>query len=236
MIATIVTLFTPLVVVKYTYFTSNDILKPLLRRVASPDVSFLKFTLPLGISFVTFTLTAYVVDVYRRIFTVERSLVKMLGYVLFFPHLIAGPIHRPNELLPQLGQLRRAIDARFTLGAALFAIGLVKKVVFADTVAATVDQVYKQGAAVSGWDYLLAIIGFSMQIYCDFSGYTDMAIGLAYILRIRLPTNFRRPYASSSIIEFWRRWHITLSFWLRDYLYIPLGGNRQGRAHRFSTS
>jgi alginate O-acetyltransferase complex protein AlgI len=229
LIITIVALFTPLAVVKYAYFLSHDLLRPLLGDpIALADVSFLRFALPLGISFVTFTLTAYVVDVYRGLFPVERSLVKMLGYVLFFPHLIAGPILRPNELLPQLSQLRRAIDARFTLGVALFAIGLVKKVVFADTIAGLVDHVYKQGGAISGWEYLLAIHGFSMQIYCDFSGYTDMAIGLAYILRIRLPTNFRRPYAASSIIEFWRRWHITLSFWLRDYLYIPLGGNRQG--------
>src|SRR6185437_9531767 len=188
--------------------------------------------LPLGISFVTFTLTAYVVDVYRGRFRVERNLVKMRGYVLFFPHLIAGPILRPHELLPQLGHLRRALGARFTLGVALFAIGLVKKVIFADTISVLVDHVYHESGVVSGWEYLLAVHGFSMQIYCDFSGYTDMAIGLAYILRIRLPTNFRRPYISSSIVEFWRRWHITLSFWLRDYLYIPLGGNRQGRSRQ----
>jgi alginate O-acetyltransferase complex protein AlgI len=230
LIITIVALFVPLVVVKYAYFIASDAPRPLLGGpTAVADVSFLKFALPLGISFVTFTLTAYVVDVYRRQFSVERDLIKMLGYALFFPHLIAGPILRPNELLPQLGQLRRAIDARFTLGAALFAIGLVKKVVFADTIAILVDHVYNQKSGISGWEYLLAIHGFSVQIYCDFSGYTDMAIGLAYILRIRLPTNFRRPYAASSIIEFWRRWHITLSFWMRDYLYIPLGGNRQGR-------
>jgi alginate O-acetyltransferase complex protein AlgI len=230
LICTIMALFAPLMVVKYAYFIAHDVVRPLLGDPdAFPDVSFLKFALPLGISFVTFTLTAYVVDVYRGAFPVERSLTKMLGYVLFFPHLIAGPILRPNELLPQLGQLRRAIDARFTLGAALFAIGLVKKLVFADTIAVAVDHVYQQNAAVSGWEYLLALHGFAMQIYCDFSGYTDMAIGLAYILRIRLPTNFRRPYAAASIVEFWRRWHITLSFWLRDYLYVPLGGNRRGR-------
>jgi alginate O-acetyltransferase complex protein AlgI len=155
-------------------------------------------------------------------------LTDLLGYVLFFPHLIAGPILRPNELLPQLRQLRRALDARFLLGTLIFAIGLVKKLVFADTLAAAVDGVFAANANPSGWDYLLALHGFSLQIYCDFSGYTDMAIGLAYILRIRLPTNFLRPYTASSIVEFWRRWHITLSFWLRDYLYIPLGGNRRG--------
>jgi alginate O-acetyltransferase complex protein AlgI len=230
LIVTIVALFAPLVVVKYAYFISHDLVGPLLGNPAGlADVSYLKFALPLGISFVTFTLAAYVVDVYRGVFPVERSLTRMLGYVLFFPHLIAGPILRPNELLPQLGQLRRAIDARFTLGAALFAIGLVKKLVFADSIAGVVDHVYQANAVVSGWEYLLALHGFSMQIYCDFSGYTDMAIGLAYILRIRLPPNFRCPYAALSIVEFWRRWHMTLSFWLRDYLYIPLGGNRHGQ-------
>jgi alginate O-acetyltransferase complex protein AlgI len=227
---TIAALFAPLVVIKYAYFVAHDVIKPALGGLDPvADVSFLQFALPLGISFVTFTLTAYVVDVFRGSFPVERNLIRLLGYVLFFPHLIAGPILRPNELLPQLRQWRRAIDARFTLGAALFAIGLVKKVVFADVIAGVVDHVYKETAAVSGWEYLLALHGFSMQIYCDFSGYTDMAIGLAYILRIRLPGNFRCPYAAPSIIEFWRRWHMTLSFWLRDYLYIPLGGNRRGR-------
>ena len=233
LIVTIVALFAPLAIFKYASFIINGVFRPALSGwIAVPNVSFLNFTLPLGISFVTFTLTAYVVDVYRGRFRVERSLVKMLGYVLFFPHLIAGPILRPHELLPQLSHLRRALGARFTLGVALFAVGLVKKVVFADTIAALVDHVYHESGAVSGWEYLLAIHGFSMQIYCDFSGYTDMAIGLAYILRIRLPTNFRRPYISSSIVEFWRCWHITLSFWLRDYLYIPLGGNRQGRSRQ----
>ena len=188
--------------------------------------------LPLGVSFITFTLTAYVVDVYRGKFRNSTSLTDLLGYVLFFPHLIAGPILRPHELLPQLKQLRRAIDARFALGALIFSIGLVKKLVFADTLAIAVDSVFAASANPSGWDYLLAIHGFSLQIYCDFSGYTDMAIGIAYILRIRLPMNFRTPYCATSLVDFWRRWHITLSFWLRDYLYIPLGGNRLGHARQ----
>jgi alginate O-acetyltransferase complex protein AlgI len=226
---TIVALFAPLVLSKYSYFAANEFLKlfpGLGSRIG--DVSALKIALPLGISFITFTLTAYVVDVYRGKFRNDTSLTDLLGYVLFFPHLIAGPILRPNELLPQLRQLRRAMDARFALGALIFSIGLVKKLVFADTLAIAVDSVFAANANPSGWDYLLAIHAFSLQIYCDFSGYTDMAIGIAYILRIRLPTNFRRPYAATSIVDFWRRWHITLSFWLRDYLYITLGGNRLG--------
>jgi alginate O-acetyltransferase complex protein AlgI len=228
---TIISLFTPLVLCKYGYFVANDWLRwiPALRPV---DVSWMKLSLPLGISFITFTLAAYVVDVYRKKFRSDTSLRDLLGYVLFFPHLIAGPILRPNELLPQLGQLRRAIDARFSLGALIFAVGLVKKLVFADTMAAAVDAVYQANAHPSGWEYLLALHAFSLQIYCDFSGYTDMAIGLAYLLRIRLPTNFLRPYGATSLVDFWRRWHITLSFWLRDYLYIPLGGSRRGPARR----
>jgi alginate O-acetyltransferase complex protein AlgI len=156
----------------------------------------------------------------------------LIAYVLFFPHLIAGPILRPHELIPQLLRPRTAFGANFTLGAALFALGLVKKLVFADTLAGVVDPVFAAG--VTRQEYILAIYGYALQIYCDFSGYTDMAIGLAYVLRIRLPTNFLRPYSAHLIVEFWRLWHITLSHWLRDYLYIPLGGNRLGHARQFA--
>jgi alginate O-acetyltransferase complex protein AlgI len=230
---TVSTLFAPLVIVKYGHFIVSNIFTIVPGLHASAGTSSYKFAIPLGISFITFTLTAYVVDTYRSRFPVEKKLQKLLAYVLFFPHLIAGPILRPNELLPQFSHWTRAIDARFTLGVALFAIGLTKKLVFADVIAVSVDHVFTSSAQqLSGWEYLLAIHGFSMQIYCDFSGYTDMAIGLAYLLRIRLPTNFRQPYAADSIVDFWRRWHITLSFWLRDYLYIPLGGNRNGERRR----
>jgi alginate O-acetyltransferase complex protein AlgI len=222
-------LLLPLLIFKYSYFIANDVLGAIVDVRAFIDVDELKWPLPLGISFVTFTLLAYVIDVYRGQYRPERSLATVLGYVLFFPHLIAGPILRPHELMPQLKQPRRALDARFTLGIAIFTLGLVKKLVFADQLAIAVDRIYATPSGLSGWDYLLGIYGFSAQIYCDFSGYTDMAIGLAYLLRIRLPTNFLRPYISGSIVEFWRRWHITLSFWLRDYLYISLGGNRRGQ-------
>jgi alginate O-acetyltransferase complex protein AlgI len=215
--------------VKYSYFFVNDVFGLSLARFAAlGNLSISRIALPLGISFITFSVTAYIVDVYRGRYPAETSLSVLLGYVLFFPHLVAGPILRPNGLMPQLRQLRAATGARFTLGFALFAIGLVKKLVFADTLASTVDGVFTVGSMPTSWEYLLAVYGFTMQIYCDFSGYTDMAIGLAYLLRIRLPTNFLRPYGSRSIVEFWRRWHVTLSFWLRDYLYIALGGNRNG--------
>ena len=228
---TLIALFLPLALVKYAFFVTAGIVEPILgwRLPWTPE---LKWALPLGISFVTFTLTAYVVDVVRGRFGLVRDLRLLLAYVLFFPHLVAGPILRPHELIPQLKQDRDPRGARFTLGFAIFTLGLVKKTVFADPISNVVDAVYAANAAPTGWEYLLAIYGFSMQIYCDFSGYTDMAIGVAYILRIRLPTNFLRPYTAVSIVEFWRRWHISLSHWLRDYLYIPLGGNRLGPARQ----
>jgi len=233
LIVTLLVLFAPLAVIKYSNFLYDDVLSaiPGLNTVL-PEDYVPKLGLPLGISFVTFTLTAYLVDVYRGRFPVERRISQMLGYVLFFPHLIAGPILRPHELLPQLEELRRAMDARFLLGVAIFTLGLVKKTIFADTLASIVDPVYVPEANANAFEYIAAIYGFSLQIYCDFSGYTDMAIGLALLLGIRLPTNFLRPYASTSIVEFWRRWHITLSHWLRDYLYIPLGGSRHGDNRR----
>jgi alginate O-acetyltransferase complex protein AlgI len=220
---TIVTLFVPLVFFKYTDFLYRDVLGPLLGL----HDKILDLPLPLGVSFVTFTLTAYVVDIYKGTFAGRATPTTLTGYVLFFPHLIAGPILRPIELIPQLRHPRSALSAHFYAG-----VGLVKKLVFADQIAAVVDAAYKSDVltAPSAW---LAMYGFSMQIYCDFSGYTDMAIGLALIIGMRLPNNFLRPYGAFSLIDFWRRWHITLSFWLRDYLYIPLGGNRGGRLRTY---
>ena len=231
-VVTLVILFLPLAAFKYSYFFAHDVLG-VLRGFSLGDASWLKVALPLAISFITFTLAAYIVDVYRGRYPAERKLTVVLAYVLFFPHLIAGPILRPNELMPQLKQIRAALDARFTLGVALFALGLLKKLVFADTLAGPVEEIFKPGANPNAWEYVLGIYGYSVQIYCDFSGYTDMAIGLAYLLRIRLPTNFLRPYTATSFIDFWRKWHITLSHWLRDYLYIPLGGNRHGKTQQF---
>jgi alginate O-acetyltransferase complex protein AlgI len=151
--------------------------------------------------------------------------------VLFFPHLIAGPILRPIELVPQLEHPSRKKFLLPAAAVALFTVGLVKKLVLADPIAGLVDGVYGQAGLPSAPEALLAIYGFSVQIYCDFSGYTDMAIALALLLGVRLPNNFAQPYCAASIVDFWRRWHKTLSFWLRDYLYIPLGGNRGGRLH-----
>ena len=232
LIAVVVLILAPLIAVKYSYFTAVNVAALMGGQNSAERFASLKFSLPLGISFITFTAIAYVVDVYRRRYLPEKRISIVLAYVMFFPHLIAGPILRPHELMPQLKQLRAALGARFLTGAGIFTLGLFKKLVIADQLAIIVDPVFVQGAMPSALEYVLAIYGFSAQIYCDFSGYTDMAIGLAYILRIRLPTNFLRPYTATSIIDFWRRWHITLSHWLRDYLYIPLGGSRSGPERR----
>ena len=187
-----------------------------------------QIVLPIGISFFTFQAISYVVDVYRGD-TRAASLGDVAILQAFFPHLVAGPIVRANELLPQL---RLPRDPRSVLaGPGLFLVagGLVKKTVVADELARrVVDPVFNDPLAHSGAEVLLAIYGFAAQIYCDFSGYTDMAIGLALLLGFVLPQNFNRPYLALSLQDFWRRWHMTLSRWLRDYLYIPLGGNRHG--------
>jgi alginate O-acetyltransferase complex protein AlgI len=217
-------LFAPLFVFKYANFFSRDVVGALF----GVELPLLPLTVPLGISFVTFTIYAYVADVFRGKFPVEKKPEVLLGYVLFFPHLIAGPILRPRELIPQVAKLPSLVLGRMRLGAAIFTIGLLKKLVFADQIGRTVDAIYASHDVLSAWEYWLAIYGFSAQIYCDFSGYTDMAIGLAYVLHVRFPNNFARPYLSTSLTDFWRRWHITLSHWLRDYVYIPLGGSRGG--------
>jgi alginate O-acetyltransferase complex protein AlgI len=225
---TILALFGPLVFFKYTDFIYHDVLgAPFGDRGKLLDLP-----LPLGVSFVTFTLTAYVVDIYRGKFVAKASPGTLAGYTLFFPHLIAGPILRPIELMPQLEHPKPALSAKFYAGLVVFTVGLVKKLVFADPIGAIVDAAYT-AEPLNAPTALMAIYGFSMQIYCDFSGYTDMAIGLAMILGVRLPLNFLRPYGASSLIDFWRRWHITLSFWLRDYVYIPLGGNRKGKLRTY---
>jgi alginate O-acetyltransferase complex protein AlgI len=192
-----------------------------------------QIVLPIGISFFTFQAISYVADVYRGV-TRAASLVDVAILQAFFPHLVAGPIVRANELLPQL---RTPRDPRTVLaGPAIFMIvgGLLKKTVIADELARrVVDPVYNDPAAHSGAELTLAFYGFAGQIYCDFSGYTDMAIGLALLLGFQLPQNFNRPYLALSLQDFWRRWHMTLSRWLRDYLYIPLGGSRRGKLRTY---
>src|SRR4029078_6780569 len=196
-------------------------------------VPLVQIVLPIGISFFTFQAISYVVDVYRGE-TPAASLSDVAILQAFFPHIVAGPIVRANELLPQLRTPRDPRAVRAGLALSLIVGGIVKKTVIADELARrVVDPVYSDPGAHSGAELLAAFYAFAGQIYCDFSGYTDMAIGLALLLGYQLPENFNRPYLALSLRDFWRRWHMTLSRWLRDYLYIPLGGNRKGRAKTY---
>jgi len=189
----------------------------------------LDIVLPVGISFYTFQSLSYTVDVYRREIPVLRRYRDFLFFASFFPQLVAGPIVRARQFLPQVAEdFRPAVSDR-SRAVRLILGGLLKKVVIADFVALNfVDRVFDSPLQHSGAECLLAAYGYTIQIYCDFSGYSDMAIGLALLLGYRLPLNFDRPYAATTLTDFWRRWHISLSSWLRDYVYIPLGGNRHG--------
>ena len=185
--------------------------------------------LPVGISFFTFQAISYVVDVKRGL-VAPAPLLDVGLYLSFFPHLVAGPIVRAREFLPQLQQPRDPARVAVGAGVMLIAVGLLKKVALADVLAReVVDPVFAVPEAYASPDVLLAVYAYAAQIYCDFSGYTDIAIGLALLLGIVFPQNFDRPYRALSVGDFWRRWHMTLSRFLRDFLYIPLGGNRGGR-------
>ena len=185
--------------------------------------------LPIGISFYTFASLSYTMDVYRREIRADTNLLDYALFVSFFPHLVAGPIVRAHLLLPQLRMPRRASSAQIKWGLVLTCLGLFAKTVIADSIfAPVVEQVYTQPSTFAAIDTWAAVLSFSGQIYFDFSGYSLCAIGLALCFGFEFPDNFRFPYAASSFSDFWHRWHITLSTWLRDYLYIPLGGNRKG--------
>lgn len=182
---------------------------------------------PVGISFFTFESMSYVIDVYRGDLPAHRSYFRYLLFVAFFPHLVAGPIVRPRDLLPQFESIPTLTREDGSEGLFLIALGLMKKVVFADQLAIhLVDRVFDRPENFSGLEVLVGVYAYAVQIYCDFSGYTDIAIGSALLLGVRFPPNFDAPYIATNLADFWRRWHISLSTWLRDYLYIPLGGNR----------
>ncbi|HTR56373.1 MAG TPA: MBOAT family protein [Kofleriaceae bacterium] len=209
------------------YFKYAGFLARTLGISWQPDV-----ILPIGISFYTFMTLSYTIDVYLGRAKPARSFLDYALYVTFFPHLVSGPIVRATELVPQFESPRRANAAQLAWGLALVAIGLFQKVVLADAILAPkVDKVYAASLVhVSTLDAWAATISFAGQIFCDFAGYSTCAIGVALALGFALPDNFRSPYAAIGFSDFWRRWHISLSSWLRDYLYIPLGGNRRGPA------
>jgi alginate O-acetyltransferase complex protein AlgI len=192
--------------------------------------------LPAGISFYTFQTLSYIIDVWRGQAPAERNFVRFAAFVSFFPHLVAGPLTRHHQLIPALARIGAAgIQPRWRAGILLFSIGLAKKVLIADRLGNLVDPLLGGPHDLDLARAWLALLGYALQIYFDFSGYSDMAIGLARLFDIELPQNFNSPYKAVSPSDFWRRWHMTLSSWLRDYLYIPLGGNRcSATRHRFN--
>jgi alginate O-acetyltransferase complex protein AlgI len=218
---------------KYWNFFTETLVAALRPLGLAPTALLIEVGLPVAISFYTFCALSYIIDIYRGSLR-PAPLLDIAVYLAFFPHLVAGPIVRGSEFLPQLDRLPNpnAVDA--TRAARLIARGLVKKVVIANYLAQViVDPVFGSPASYRSWDLLVAAYGYAVQIYADFSGYTDIAIGTALLLGIKFPDNFDRPYTAVTIQEFWRRWHMTLSRWLRDYLYIPLGGNQHGRRRQY---
>jgi alginate O-acetyltransferase complex protein AlgI len=219
-----------LIYFKYLNFIVAQILNFAHALSLDPALAFVNVTLPVAISFLTFHALSYVIDVYRGRVSASRSPLDVVLYLSFFPHLVAGPIVRAHEFLPQLQRPGRT--GEFSLGENLLLIlgGLFKKMVIANYLAVRfVDQVFTDPSQFSRVDLILATYAYAIQIYCDFSAYTDIAIGIAALFGYRFPQNFNQPYRALGFSDFWRRWHMTLSVWLRDYLYIPLGGNRHGQ-------
>ena len=214
---------------KYLNFFSENV-AALLQRFSIPMQPFtLRLALPIGISFYLFQTISYLVDVYKGKIPAERHFGIYAVYISFFPKVMQGPIERGESLLPQLHKPRRFHYGQASYGIKLMAWGFFKKLVLADGLSIYVSQVYDNLPSYTGFSLMLATFFYAIQLYCDFSGYTDIALGSAGILGIRLSPNFRSPYFASSIKDFWGRWHISLSSWLRDYIYIPLGGSRVGR-------
>jgi alginate O-acetyltransferase complex protein AlgI len=211
---------------KYANFFLHSLEEALHALGASASLPLLSVLLPVGISFYTFEAINYTVDVYRRRVPAERDLGHFMLFILFFPHLVAGPIVRARDFLPQVRRRKRWSWGRMHLGCQFLLMGLFKKLAIADHMALFADPVFNDPAKYSTTATWIAVLAYAIQIYCDFSGYTDMALGAAHLLGYKLARNFNMPYWSLNISEFWRRWHISLSSWLRDYLFIPLGGSR----------
>ena len=222
-----------LAVFKYYGFFVTDVSDTLNSIGLGSPLPLVTIALPVGVSFFSFQAVTYVVDVKRRQ-TEPASMLDAAIYLSFFPHLVAGPIVRASEFLPQLKEPRDPNRVAVSAGLTLIALGLIKKVMIADYLGRTlVDPVFQVPQHYDAPDAILAAYGYAAQIFCDFSGYTDMAIGLALLMGFVFPQNFNSPYRATGFRDFWRRWHMTLSRFLRDYLYIPLGGNRKGRVRTY---
>lgn len=214
----------------YKYFNFlSDSVASILGNDRAIQISFL---VPLGISFIIFQTVSYIVDVRRSVMDAEKNFFKFALYVAFFPKVVQGPIERASDILPQLGFKRKFDMQRFREGWLMMLFGLFMKMVAADRIAIVVNMIYADPSAYGGAELLFATVLFSLQIYFDFAGYSLTAIGAARVLGIEMKRNFRQPYLSGSVSEFWRRWHISLNAWLRDYLYIPLGGSRCSAARK----
>jgi D-alanyl-lipoteichoic acid acyltransferase DltB (MBOAT superfamily) len=218
-----------LVYFKYTNFFAS-VFFDIINKPFNPFDIFL----PVGISFFTFQSLSYTIDIYRRNIEPVKNISEFAFFVTFFPQMVAGPIVRASEFLPQVRKTPFVSKADFGKAVFLISIGLFKKAVISDYISLNfVDRIFDNPLLYTGLENLFGVYGYALQIYCDFSGYTDMAIGIALMMGYKLPVNFNSPYQSSSITEFWRRWHISLSTWLRDYLYISLGGNRKGKIRTY---
>lgn len=215
------------------YFKYANFLLGSWAQIVGSNFQPLDIILPVGISFYTFQSISYIVDVYRRRIEPTDSWLEYIFFLSFFPALVAGPIVRADHFLPQIKANRVPERSEVWMGFWLILLGIVKKALLADYIAQYNDIVFTTPETYTGFENLMAMLGYTMQIYCDFSGYSDMAIGIALIMGFNLPQNFNLPYKSQNVTEFWRRWHISLSSWLRDYLYIPLGGNRKGKVRMY---
>lgn len=210
---------------KYTGFIADTI-----NSVTGSNLEVWDIFLPVGISFYTFQTMSYSIDIYRRKLTPSKDILEFAFFVSFFPQLVAGPIVRAADFIPQIRRATQVSLEDIGRGFLLICAGLFKKAVISDYIGVNfVDRVFESPALYSGFENLMSVYAYALQIYCDFSGYSDIAIGIGLLLGFQLPINFRTPYQSATIQEFWRRWHISLSSWLRDYLYISLGGNRKGK-------
>jgi D-alanyl-lipoteichoic acid acyltransferase DltB (MBOAT superfamily) len=211
------------------YFKYSNLLIDSINQLSGNNYSHLDLILPVGISFYTFQTMSYTIDVYRREMKAERNIFDFAFFVSFFPQLVAGPIVRAKDFMPQIREKLSLDKSEMGQGIWLILCGLLKKGIISDYISTNfVDRVFINPTLYSGAENLLAVYGYTIQIYCDFSGYSDMAIGIALLMGFKLAPNFNAPYQSLSVTDFWRRWHISLSTWLRDYLYVPLGGNRGG--------
>jgi D-alanyl-lipoteichoic acid acyltransferase DltB (MBOAT superfamily) len=217
---------------KYFNFFAQSLHDAALMFGWSVDLPTLQIVLPVGISFYTFQTMSYSIDVYRRKLPGTTHLIEYLAYVSFFPQLVAGPIERATNLLPQFFRERRFDHDQAVDGCRQMLWGFFKKMVVADNIGPIVDEVFRQPASCSGGELAVATVLFAIQIYCDFSAYSEIAIGLARLFGFQLMRNFANPYFSQSIGEFWRRWHISLTTWFKDYVYVPLGGNRVSRSRQ----